>query len=161
MLQGFAPLQRELLILGFRGCGPAELSDLTKFSRETARDILQQARQRLKEKLGSAASLEGRDHDALFAAIEQQHGEKCHPHRLFVRMADGQISWREREDAERHIENCLHCLDRSAQYREASRLFHVLPPAQVSEIQELLDTLGLPAVEPARKRTWWQRLLGG
>lgn len=161
LLETFPPLQRELLILGFRHYSPEQLSDLTKFTPESAANVLQQARQRLAQKLGNAGSLERGDHDALFAAIEQQHGEKCYPHRLFVRMADGQITWREREDAERHLQECLHCLDRLAQYREASRFFHVLPPADANAVRELLAELGLPAVELGEQRSWWQRLLGG
>ncbi len=130
---------------------------------EAAGEILEQALRRVVEQLGKAVSeeLQRHDHDALFAAIEQQRGEKCCPERLFARLADGQMSWREREEVERHIENCLHCLDCSARYREVARFFHVLPPAATGDIQDLLETLELPVEESARKQTWWQRLLGG
>ncbi|MFQ5723147.1 MAG: hypothetical protein ACE5G6_01545 [Terriglobia bacterium] len=163
LLETFPLLQREMLILGFRRYRPEQLAELSKFSVEASGEILEQAQRRLEQQLGKGVGEEllRHDHDALFAAIEQQRGEKCCPGRVFVRLADGQISWREREEAERHIESCLHCLDRSAQYCEVARFFHVLPPPATGELQDLLGALELPVEEPLRKQTWWQRLLGG
>src|SRR3990172_8632892 len=63
---------------------------------------------------------ERRDHDALFAALEKQRGEACVPDKTYVRFVDGQLTWREREEVERHLENCFYCLNRFAAFREGA-----------------------------------------
>jgi len=121
-------------------------------------------REKLQALLGPAAAgdPERRDHDALFAALEKQRGEACVPDKTYVRFVDGQLTWREREEVERHLENCFYCLNRFAEFREVAHFFHVLPPADDAAVAELAAALGLPGQKPrAKKLPWWQRLLGG
>lgn len=164
LLEPFPALQREMLVLSFRGYTPEELSVIMKFLPETTRAAVERARKKLRTPLGAGLGpdIEKRDHDALFAAIETQRGEKCVLDKTYVRFVDGQVTWREREDAERHIENCLYCLNRFAEFREVFHFFRTLPPAEDNDVAELFVALGLPAQEPVgKKRAWWQRLLGG
>jgi len=164
VLQEFPPLQREMLTLIFHRYSPEELSAFLQFEPETIVAIVAQAREKLAAQLGSAAGgdLERRDHDALFAAVEKQRGEACVPDKTYVRFVDGQLTWREREEVERHLENCFYCLNRFAEFREVAHFFHVLPPADDAAVAELAAALGLPGQKPrAKKLPWWQRLLGG
>lgn len=164
VLGEFPPLQREMLTLAFHRYSPEELSTFLKFEPETIVAAVSQARGKLAAQLGPAAGrdLERRDHDALFAALEKQGGDKCVPVKTYVRFVDGQLTWREREDVERHLENCLSCLNRFAEFREVTHFFHVLPPADGAVVAELAVALGLPVQEPPKKKLpWWLRLLGG
>lgn len=165
VLQEFPLLQRELLLLSFHGYTPEELHQVLKFEPETTRTLTEQAREKLRAQLGAAVGpdFERHDHDALFAAIEESRGEKCLPDKTYGRIVDGQISWRDRDAAEQHIEGCLHCGNRFAEFREILYYYRTLPPPEDSTLVPIAVALGLPAQEPARrkKRPWWQRLLGG
>lgn len=164
VLKEFPPLQREMLSLAFHRYSPEELSAFLKFEPETVVTVVSQARRKLEAQLGSAAGgdLERRDHDALFAALDCQRGDKCMPVKTYVRFVDGQLTWREREDVERHLESCFYCLNRFAEFREVTHFFHVLPPADAALVAELAAATGLPVeAPPMKKPPWWQRLLGG
>ena len=164
VLQEFPSLQREMLTLIFHHYAPEELSAFLKFEPETIVAVVAQAREKLAAKLGPAAGpdLERRDHDALFAAVEKQRGDQCVADKTYVRFVDGQLTWREREEVERHLESCFYCLNRFAEFHEATHFFHVLPPADGAVVAELAAALGLPVQAPPKKKLpWWQRLLGG
>jgi len=164
VLQEFPSLQREMLALTFHRYSPEELSVFLKFEPETIVAVVAQAREKLEAALGPAAGgdFERRDHDALFAAVEKQRGEACVLDKAYVRFVDGQLTWREREEVERHLESCFYCLNRFAEFREAAHFFHVLPPADEAVVAELAAALGLPVQAPPKKKPpWWQRLLGG
>lgn len=164
LLEEFPPLQREMLALSFRGYEAEELSQMMKFHPETIRTATERAQEKLRARLGEAIGpdFSRRDHDALFAAIEAQRGENCVPDKIFPRIVDGQTTWREREEAERHIESCLHCLNRFADYYEVFHYHRTLPPADGSTVARLAAALGLPAAESGRKsrKSWWRRLRG-
>lgn len=165
VLEEFPLLQREMLVLSFRRYTPEELTEMMKFNPETTRAAVAQAQEKLRTRLGAAVGpdLLTRDHDALFAALEEQRGEKCLPAKIHARIADGQITWRDREAAERHIESCAYCLNRFAEYHEVFHYYRTLPPAEEAAVAPLAAALGLPAQESTRKKgkAWWLRLLGG
>lgn len=164
LLEPFPPLQREMLVLSFHRYTPEELSAMMKFQAQTTRAAVEQARELLRTQLGAAVGPEVAqgDHDALFAALEEQRGKACVPDKTYVRIVDGQITWRDREEVDRHIADCLYCLNRFAEFREVHHFFHTLPPAGEAEVAGLAAALGLPAEAGAGKgKTWWQRLLGG
>lgn len=164
VVQSFPSLQREMLLLSFRRYAPEQVSLLTKFVPESVRVAAEQAREKLKAQWGAAAGpeLEKGDPDALFTALEAQRGENCLLDKSFVRLADGQITWREREAAERHLEECLSCLNRSADFHEVFHYFHAAPAAEDAVVADVLAAMGLPSQGPARRTgAWWQRLLGG
>lgn len=160
VLQEFPPLQRELLALAFHRYAPEELSALLKFETESAAAVVAQAREKLGAERGTALA-PGLDHDALFVALEKQRTELCVPDRVYARLVDGQVTWREREEIDRHLENCLYCLNRFAEFREAAHFFHQLAAAEEAVVGELAAAMGLPAPAVLKKKPgWWQRLLG-
>lgn len=165
LLQGFPLFQQEMLVLSVRRYTPEELNEIMKFKPETARAVLAQAQEKLRGQLGekTGSDLLARDLDPLFAAYEAQRGEKCLADRTYREILDGQITWRDRQAAERHIEDCPYCLNRSADYREVEHYYRTLPPAEDSALAPLLSALGLQPQPGERKgeRPWWLRLLGG
>ncbi|MBI4462142.1 MAG: hypothetical protein HY653_04475, partial [Acidobacteria bacterium] len=145
LLQEFPPLQREMILLTLRGYSPEEINRMHRFEQSSGQQILN----RLLEKSASLLGQSFRDdllrmnHDALFASIEQQPTDKCVPDRTYVRLFDGQVSWREKENFELHIESCLYCLARLAEYREVFYYFQKLPAADPARLGEIGAALGL------------------
>lgn len=154
LLQQFQPLQRELILLRFRGYTPEEITRIHRFEPETTEKVLAAVTEKARGQLGLAFrdDLPALDHEALFAEIERQRTDQCVPDKTYVRIVDGQITWREKEDVEPHIDACLYCLARFAEYREVSYFLHKLPAIEPAVARELAAALGLPPAEEDKPR---------
>ncbi|HTV53669.1 MAG TPA: hypothetical protein VMI06_02010 [Terriglobia bacterium] len=71
--------------------------------------------------------------------------DSCPSWRLFLRIQDGQVGWYDKEPAEKHLAQCLHCLEAWTGLREISYWRVAAPPAS----SQALD--GLFSVVPARQ----------
>jgi hypothetical protein len=80
----------------------------------------------------------------------------CVETRLLLRSLDGQITWRDRAELERHLEQCWHCVDRLCRLREVLRLSRQVAPLTAAEAQPYCQAIGLAAVPESR----WKRWLG-
>jgi len=161
-LESFPVLQQQLLALALRGYSPETLKVMLRFEPETTRGALEQ----FTGKLGAASSgalAAGAGKALVAAASAAPRGEQCVAESAFARWADGQMTWRERETTDRHMAECIHCLNRSAEYLEVFHFFRMLPPASANDVEEIAAALGLPAAAAATKKKtpWWLRLLGG
>ncbi|MFQ5778034.1 MAG: hypothetical protein ACE5IP_08500 [Terriglobia bacterium] len=165
VLTEFPPLQREMLLLSFRGYRPEDIKDIVKFAPASVQAGVERAREKLRARLGEAigSDIATGNHDALFEGYERQRGKDCLEDKIYVRIADGQASWYDRQDYERHLEGCAHCLNRFASYREAVYFFRTLPPTEAADVAPLLRALELPqeGLAAGGKKPWWLRLLGG
>jgi hypothetical protein len=84
-------------------------------------------------------------------------GKDCLSAKVFLDVLDGRASWRGREEMERHVNGCLHCVDhfcRMAEVIERLRGAQPLPDDAAAPFRKLL---GVEAV----KKTAWRKLLGG
>ncbi len=81
---------------------------------------------------------------------------ECPRPKAFLRLLDGQNTWRERYDLEDHLERCWRCVDYLCRFREVHRLSRLLRPFSPAEAEPFLRALGLRATPPPR----WRRLLG-
>ena len=81
---------------------------------------------------------------------------ECPDGRTFLRLLDGQNTWRERLDLERHLAACWYCVDVLCRFREVYRLRQLARPLSEAEAEPYARTIGLTFPSPAR----WKRLLG-
>ena len=82
--------------------------------------------------------------------------KECPAPKVFLRTLDGQITWRDREELDRHLAGCWHCVDEFCRFHEIlflSRHIHHLPHA---ESETYLKVLGIETHPPSR----WKRFLG-
>lgn len=84
--------------------------------------------------------------------------EACPPLRQFVRIQDGQTSWGDKEPLERHMTECLHCLERWTTLRELVYWRRDAAARPPEEVEALLSSLPLQA-EP-KKKSFLKRVLG-
>jgi len=82
----------------------------------------------------------------------------CPPHRLWVRILDGQISWYDKTPAENHMAGCLHCLETWASLREADYLRRTTPALPDREVTAYWA--GLPMGHTAARGSWVGKLFG-
>jgi len=92
----------------------------------------------------------------LLQAARSRPAPDCPDQKVFIRLIDGQITWRARADLEHHLANCWPCIDRLCRFREVYWLSRQAPAVSVSERESLLQAAGL---EPERPSAW-KRLIG-
>ncbi|MGH9523077.1 MAG: hypothetical protein ACRD3E_11165, partial [Terriglobales bacterium] len=75
---------------------------------------------------------------------EQRRTEACLPLKTFNNIVNGQISWRERDVAEKHVSSCFYCLDRFTTFQEVVRMLKDRQPASGAEVERFAAQLDLP-----------------
>jgi hypothetical protein len=69
--------------------------------------------------------------------------------KTFNNIINGQISWRERDVAEKHVAGCFYCLDRFTTFQEIVRMIKDQQHASEAECEKLLSRLNLPVKRKA------------
>lgn len=90
------------------------------------------------------------------AAAAALTGE-CLPPKAFLDVLDGRTTWRGREELERHVASCWHCIDHFCRLAEVIELLRGLKPLSESEAEPLRRALGISVPQ----KRGWARWLGG
>ena len=80
---------------------------------------------------------------------------ECPVPKVFLRALDGQITWRDREELDRHLAGCWHCVHQFCRFREILFLSRRVHPLPEPETEAYLKVLGIETRPPSR----WKRLL--
>ena len=137
-------VERELLWLFVKGYTAGQIAPMMMNAAATAQAVKDKADQKLASILPNANTDSFRlSARVLMEEAERTRGEKCLPLRTFNNLINGQISWRERELAEQHINECLNCLDRYTGFQEMIRLRKDGTALPEPEINLILDQLGI------------------
>lgn len=142
-------IERELLWLFIRGYDTQQIAAIMMNAEVTAEAVKQTAGERL------GGLLPGSDPKAftvsarpLMEAAEAAKSDECVSLKTFNNLVNGQISWQEREAAEKHMVSCFHCLDRFVTFNELVHLRKRVPPMLDPEVQHILTQLDLPRAKP-------------
>lgn len=87
------------------------------------------------------------------------HTDACAPLRQFVRILDGQTGWNEKESVEKHMVECLHCIERWTALREVAHWLQEATPLPADEVDALLSGLPVKADTGANK-SFLKRMFG-
>jgi len=90
---------------------------------------------------------------ALGRAATALAAKDCLPAKTFFDVIDGRATWRGREDMERHVRTCWHCLDHYCRLLEVVDLLRGAAPLNAADIERYQRLLGIEV----RKRRFWQR----
>lgn len=69
--------------------------------------------------------------------------EACLPPKAFLDVLDGRTTWRGREELERHVAGCWHCIDHFCRLAEVVELLRGLAPLSEVEAEPLRTALGI------------------
>ena len=83
-------------------------------------------------------------------------GKECLPARAFLDVLDGRTTWPEREQMERHVNQCWHCIDHFCRMVEVVDLLRGLQPLTDEEALPYRTLLGVKTEKPSA----WKRLFG-
>lgn len=153
LLKGLPLLDQEILFLKLCGYSDSTIENLLRVTPSLG----QRAVERLRT---SCPALLGRDEDrclwpcAWGETLESSRAgrsEGCPSVRQFIRVQEGGFGWHEKEPVERHVGECLHCLERWVALREIwywRRQAQACPP---SELEAFLSRVPLKNESRPRK----------
>ncbi len=85
-----------------------------------------------------------------------QSTKDCLPAKAFFDVIDGRTTWRGREEMDRHVKGCWHCLDHFCRLLEVVDVLRAAQPLSETDAEGYKGLLGL---QPA-KRPFWKRMAG-
>ena len=81
----------------------------------------------------------------------------CLSVKTFLDILDGRMTWRGREELERHVNGCWHCIDHFCRMMEVVETLRGVQPLSGQEAAPYRKLLGIAE----QKRPLWKRLAGG
>jgi hypothetical protein len=151
LLRDLPLLHQELVFLKLAGYSDRTLEYMFR----VAPAVGEKALDRLNGKYGP---LLGREEDLclwpevwlkLVTGLRAEKTDSCPGERLFIRIQDGQVGWYDKEPAEGHVAQCLHCLEAWTGLREVSYWRVAAPPISSQDLEGLLSVL--PARQGVRR----------
>ena len=92
---------------------------------------------------------------ALGRAAGAEHTKECFPVKTFLDILDGRTTWASREQMERHVGSCWHCIDHYCRMLEVVEVMRGIEPLKDEEETRLRKMLGLAE----EKKSGWRKLL--
>lgn len=80
----------------------------------------------------------------------------CLPPRVFLDVLDGRATWSGREEMERHVGSCWHCIDHFGRMAEVIEVLRGIVPLEETDAAPLLELMGIHK----QKAPLWKRLAG-
>ena len=152
-------LERELLWLLIKGYDAQHVAAIMMNAVATAEAAQRTAAEKLQALLpGATPEVLTRSAPALMEMAEQSKTDACVSLKSFNSLVNGQLTWREREAAEGHMNTCFYCIDRFTSFQEMVRLRKDTPPLSPGQVQAILAQL---PVGPGKPRGVFSRLFAG
>jgi hypothetical protein len=77
----------------------------------------------------------------------------CYPDKKFLDVLDGRSVWRTREEMDRHVSQCWHCVDHFCRMAEVIEVLRGVQPLSDAEAEPLMKQFGIET----KKRSFWKR----
>jgi hypothetical protein len=137
---------------------PAETGVLLRMAPATAEKIRARSAELVRGKVDSwSRNILAENGRALGRAAASAGTDECLPPKTFLDMLDGRTTWQGREQLERHVTRCWHCIDHFCRLVEVVELLRGNRPLSDGEATPFWEMLG---VSPARRPAWKRWLAG-
>ena len=137
---------------------PAQTGVLLRMAPPTVEKIRAKAADLIRGKVDSwSRTLLAENGRALGRAAAAGKGDECLAPKTFLDMLDGRATWSNREQLERHVTSCWHCIDHLCRLVEVVELLRGNQPLSGAGAEPFRKLLGVPA----EKRPAWKRWLSG
>ena len=137
---------------------PEETGPMLRMAPKTVEKIRDRAAELIRGKVDSWRRTLLADNGAsLGRAAAAGAGKECLSPKTFLDILDGRMTWSGREQLERHLNGCWHCIDHFCRMVEIVELLRGIRPLTEQEAEPFRILLG---IQP-QKRPAWKRLLGG
>ena len=130
----------------------AQAAEALRMAPPTVEKIRERAGELLRGKVDSwRRGLLAENGRALGMEAAEKTTKECLPPKVFLDVLDGRSTWGGREEMERHVGSCWHCIDHFCRMAEVVELLRRLEPLNETEAAPLRKKLG---VETPRRGLW-------
>jgi hypothetical protein len=134
--------------------GGPETGRMLRMSSETAEKIRARAAELIRGSVDAWRSTILADNGPLLGRAATALSTKdCLGAKAFFDVIDGRTTWRGREEMERHVKGCWHCLDRYCRLLEVVDVLRISKPLPEAEAESYRRLLGIETP----KRSFWKR----
>jgi hypothetical protein len=155
-LEPLTLLEKQAVWLETMRYEPGKAGALLRTGADAVEKLRENAAARMRAKLDrwrlTLLSENGRPLGRAAAAATPQ----CLPPKAFLDLLDGRTTWPGREDLERHVRTCWHCIDHYCRLLEMAELSRHSRPLTDPEAEPFRKLFGVTA----EKRPGWKRLFG-
>ncbi len=156
-LEGFSLLERQAIWMFLLCPWASDWSEILNLEPKSAHAILAKAQDAMRAAYEEwNPEMLPQNRNALAQTARSLAANNCPATRAFVRLLDGQITWRDRADIERHTAGCWCCVDVLCRLREAAFVARRIQPLPDAETERYLSGLGIGIARPSK----WKRFLG-
>ncbi len=154
--EAFAPLtvvEKQAVWIEGMGYSPEETGAMLRMAPATVAKIRDRAAELLRGQLDSwRRSLLRENGRRLGKLAAAARGPECPSAKAFLDILDGRTTWSGREQVERHVTGCLHCIDHFCRMAEVIELLRQVKPLAAEESQRWGTVLG---IEMEKKKRGW------
>lgn len=137
---------------------PEKAGVLLRMDPKTVGKIREKAAELLRQNLDTwRRTLLADEGSQLGVAAAAAQTPDCVPAKAFLDVLDGRTTWRGREELERHVIGCWHCIDHFCRLAEVLELVRGVTPLSEAEAEPLRAALGLGIP----KKRGWKAWFGG
>lgn len=158
LAQALEPLtlvERQAVWLETMRYTPEQAGVLLRMDPRTVGKIRDQAAERLRGAMETWRRSLLLDNGLLLGRLAAEaHTDQCPPAKAFLEVLDGRTTWRGREEIERHVRTCWHCIDHFCRLAEVLELLRGLTPLADSEAEPLRAALGVSSPKKRGLRRW-------
>jgi hypothetical protein len=134
--------------------GAPETGRMLRMSPETAENIRTRAAELIRGSVDAWSSTVLTDNGALLGRVATALSTKdCLAAKAFFDVIDGRSTWRGREEMERHVKGCWHCLDHYCRLLEVVDVLRTSKPLPETEADGYRRMVGIETP----KRPFWKR----
>jgi len=139
------------------GYTPEEAGAMLRMAPPTVAKIRARASELLRGKMNAwRRTVLAENGPALSRAAAAGRSAECAGAKTFLDVLDGRTTWRGREEMERHVGACWHCIDHFCRMAEVIEVLRGLQPLTAEEAEPFRKLLGVAAEE----RGLWKRFMG-
>jgi hypothetical protein len=134
---------------------PAQTGVLLRMAPATAEKIRARSAELVRGKVDSwSRDILTENGRALGRAAAAAGTAECLPPKTFLDMLDGRTTWQGREQLERHVTHCWHCIDHFCRLVEVVELLRGNQPLSDTAAAPFYELLGVSAAKPPAWRRW-------
>jgi hypothetical protein len=134
--------------------GDPDTGRMLRMSPQTAEKIRARAAELIRGSVDAWRSMLLPDNGPLLGQAASALSTKdCLPAKAFLDVIDGRTTWRGREEMERHVKGCWHCLDHNCRLLEVVDVLRASKPLPEAEAEGYRRLLGIETP----KRSFWKR----
>jgi hypothetical protein len=156
-LEPFTLVEKQATWLETMAYTHVETGAMMRMSPQTVEKIREKAAELIRGRVSSwSRTLLADNGVALGRAATAGATAECLPDKPFLDVLEGRATWQGRDELDRHVNRCWHCIDHFSRLVEVVELLRGIQPLSEAEAEPFRELLGIQI----EKRPAWKKLFG-